>query len=104
MLERGELYLFTSERTTAMHKRLSSIQVQLGEPVTFIGVTYRNIGDGLLIGTQFLKIATSWESPQKHGGQLLKAESLELPNIVGLVRVSSSQETVMQLWEWLCES
>ena len=43
--------LFMEDRKP-MELKYKSIKVQLGEPMSYIGVSYRNMGEGLLTGTE----------------------------------------------------
>lgn len=42
-------------------------KVQLGEPMSFIGVTHRNMGEGLLIGAEMTQRCLQPQSPQQPG-------------------------------------
>ena len=51
----------TTDQSTTITK------VQLGESIHFIGVTYRNMGEGLLIGAELTKRQLLHQSPLQHG-------------------------------------
>lgn len=48
-------------------------KVQLGEPVGFIGVSYRNVGEGLRTGAQMTQRQLCHQVPPQHGWQLTTA-------------------------------
>jgi hypothetical protein len=39
--------LLTSDREPTTDQSMNTTKVQLGDPMSFIGVTYRNMGEGL---------------------------------------------------------
>ena len=45
-------YLFTPDREIMNVQITDTTEVQLGEPVSFIGMSYRNMGEGLLTGVE----------------------------------------------------
>ena len=47
----------------------STTKVQLGEPMSFIGVTYRNMGEGLLTGAEMTQGQLYHQSPPHYGPQ-----------------------------------
>lgn len=50
--------LLNSRRDHMAHRRVGTVRVQVGGPMSFIGVTYKNMGEGLFIGA---------EVAQRHG-------------------------------------
>ena len=46
--------LLTTDRELLTVQSTNTTKVQLGEPVSFIGVTYRNMGEGLLMGAEMI--------------------------------------------------
>lgn len=52
-------------------------KIQLGEVVSFITVTYRNMGEKLLKGLEITQIQLPHQSPSHHGCHLTKARNLE---------------------------
>ena len=61
------------EQTTDQSTNITNMQ--LCEPMSFIGVTYRNVGEELITGTEILKEA----HPSMGDNQLTKAEKPEEP-------------------------
>lgn len=49
------------------HPRQGAIKVQLGEPVSFIGVIYRNMGEGLLKGAEMSQRQVRHQSLPQRG-------------------------------------
>ena len=47
--------LFTPDREPTTDQSKDTIKVHLGEPMNFIGVTYRNMGGELLTGKEMTK-------------------------------------------------
>lgn len=63
------------ESTASQNK---DTKVQFSEPVSFIGVTYRNVGNGLLLtGAEMSQRQLNHQSPPQHWWLLTKAGNLE---------------------------
>lgn len=71
--------------------------------MSFIGVSYRSIGDMLLIGAEMIQRLLHNQNLPQHGWQLIKAENLGLSaQLVGRLENSSSKEVyclVLCLWQ-----
>lgn len=50
LLERCNTYLLSSDRKPTTDQTTDTTKAHFGEPMSFIGVTYRSIVDGLFIG------------------------------------------------------
>lgn len=51
-LGRSYKYAFSADRETMIDQSMNTTKVQFGEPISFIGITYRNVGEGLLTGAE----------------------------------------------------
>ena len=51
--------LLTPDKEPITDLRIDTIKVQIDEQISFIGVTYRNMGEGLLIGTEMTQRSAS---------------------------------------------
>jgi hypothetical protein len=69
--ETQHTHLLTPGRKPMTDKSMST-KVQLDEPKSFIGVTYRNMSEGLLRGSEMSEIQLHCQSPLQHGWQLTK--------------------------------
>lgn len=47
--------LLTPGRILTTNQTMDTIKVQLGEPISFIGVTYKNMGEGFLTGAEVIQ-------------------------------------------------
>lgn len=48
-------------------QNMDTTKVQLDEPMSFIGFTYRSMGEGLLTGTEMTQKELNYQSPNQHG-------------------------------------
>jgi hypothetical protein len=46
---------------------MDTIKVKLDEPSSFIGVSYRNMGEGLLTGAEMIQRQLYHQGPPQHG-------------------------------------
>ena len=65
--EKQYICLLTSEWNPTTDQSTDTTKVQLGEPMSFIGVTYRNMGEELLIGTEMTQRQLHHQGPFQHG-------------------------------------
>lgn len=59
--------LLTPDRDTMTDESTDITKVQFGEPVSFVGVTYRNMGESLLIGGEITQRQLNHRRPPQHG-------------------------------------
>lgn len=59
--------LLTPDRDPMAHESMDATKVQLDEPICFVGVTYRNMDDGLLLGAEKTPRELDYQSPPEHG-------------------------------------
>lgn len=57
----------TPPRGHRADQSVDAIEVQLSEPMSFIGATYRNMGEGLFIGAEMTQGQFHHRGPPQHG-------------------------------------
>lgn len=69
--------LLNSHRDHMAHWRVGTVRVQVGGPMSFIGVTFKNMGEGLFIGASMTQSRCITESPLQHWWGLNNAAPLD---------------------------
>jgi hypothetical protein len=59
--------LLTTDREPMTDRDMDTTKVQLDEPMSFIGFTYRSMGEGLLTGTEMTQRQLHHQGPPQHG-------------------------------------
>jgi hypothetical protein len=64
--EMQHTHLFIPNREAMIDRSTDTTKVQRGEPMSLIGVTYRNMGEGLLPGAEMTQRQPHHQSPPQH--------------------------------------
>lgn len=75
----GELqhtHLLALEGEPTADKSMDSVKVQLGGPMSFLGVTEKNMGERSLLGAEMTRSQPHHRSPPQHRGKLANAGAL----------------------------
>ena len=86
--------LHTLNRDHMTNQSTNITKVQLGEPMSFIGVTYRNMGEGSCTGAEMTQRQLYHQGPPQHEWQLTNLETwgtLHSLQVAQLVSASSGQ-------------
>lgn len=59
--------LLTPDRDTMTDQSTDITKVQFGEPVSFVGVTYKNMGESLLLGGEITQRQLNHQRAPQHG-------------------------------------
>jgi hypothetical protein len=70
--------LFTLDSEPTTDQGMDSTTIQLGGPMSFIGATYRNMGEGLLTGAEITLGQPHHKSLPQRGWWLTRSENLRL--------------------------
>lgn len=63
-------HLLTPDKEPMTDQSTNATQVQLGEPRSFTGFTYRNMGEASLTGAEMTQIQLHYPDPPQRGRQL----------------------------------
>ena len=69
------MYLLTPGWESMIDRSIETTKVQRGEPVSFIGISNKNMGKGSLTETEMIQRQLCHQSLPKHGCQFTKIET-----------------------------